>query len=213
MKVLGIIGSRRKTGNTAILVEAALEAIRLSGIDTKTVFLSDYNFNGCCGCEGCKNTFECVIDDDMKNLYHDMIEADAIVIGSPTYFYNISSSVKAFFERCYSFEIFAEDDRSVWMSVNEVLGIKYAVTIAVCEQNNAEDMGMTSQAMRLPLLALGYRVVDTVEALKLFKKGEAYKNNKAIMQAKIAGEKLAKTLVLRKEVKLKINNLSRKSAR
>lgn len=213
MKVLGIVGSKRKKGNTAILVETALAALRLSGIDTKTVFLSDYNFNGCCGCEGCKDTYKCVIDDGMQGLYGDMIEADAIVIGSPTYFYNITSDVKAFFERCYNFEIFAEDDRSVWMSVNEVLGIKYAVTIAVCEQDNAEDMGLTSQAMRLPLQALGYRVVDSVEALKLFIKGEASKDNEAIMRAKQAGERLAKTLLLRKESETKIKKLYCKSVK
>lgn len=64
-------------------------------------------------------------------------------------------------------EIFDEEDRSVWLSVNEVLGGKYAVVIAVCEQQNKEDMGFTAEAMSKLLSALGYRVVETVKVLKL----------------------------------------------
>ena len=67
--------------------------------------------------------------------------------------------------------------------------------------------------MRLPLQALGYRVVDSVEALKLFKKGEASKDNEAIMRAKQAGERLAKTLLLRKESETKIKKLYCKSVK
>ncbi len=54
---------------------------------------------------------------------------------------------------------FAKDDRSVWMSINEAMGGKYAVAIAVCEQHDEKDMGFTAEAMTKPLEALGYRVV------------------------------------------------------
>ncbi len=206
MKVLGIIGSRRKNGNTAVLVKAALKALEKEGVSTQAIFLEDYDINGCLGCEGCRETFECVQKDGMQALYPLILEADALVIGSPTHFYNISASVSAFFERCYKFEIFDEDDRSVWLSVNEALGGKYAVVIAVCEQQNEKDMGFTAKAMSMPLQALGYRVVETVKVLMLFEKGAALHDDQAVMQATAAGEKLAKTLMLRKRTETKLKS-------
>ncbi|MGO3167239.1 flavodoxin family protein, partial [Senegalia sp. (in: firmicutes)] len=98
MKVLGIVGSRRKNGNTSYLVQQALDSIECKEIETKLVFLSDYNIKGCTGCEGCKDTYKCVITDDMQKLYPLILEADAIITGSPTYFYNITADMKAFIE-------------------------------------------------------------------------------------------------------------------
>jgi len=205
MKILGIVGSKRKEGNTAALIDNALKSAEANGVDTQIIYLSDYNIQGCNGCEGCKYTCKCVVDDDMQKLYPLILQADAIILGSPTYFYNITSDMKAFIERLYCYEIFDKDDRSVWMSLNEAIGIKYASVIAICEQNNEHDMGFTAEAMKMPLEALGYRVIDVVKVLHLFKKGEAQQSNTALEQARISGEKLAKTLLLRKEIVSKIN--------
>lgn len=204
MKVLGIIGSRRKNGNTAYLVKQALETIEDKEIKTELIYLRDYNIKGCIGCEGCKDTYKCVIKDDMQKLYPLILEADAIITGSPTYFYNITSDMKAFIERFYCFQVFAEDDRFVWSSISEVLGGKYAVVISICEQNDEKDMGVTAEAMSKPLEGLGYRVVETVKVLKLFKKGDVLQNQDALESAKRAGEKLGKTLKLRKETEEKL---------
>lgn len=206
MKALGIIGSRRKNGNTAVLVQSALKSLAKAGVSTREIFLEDYDINGCLACEGCRENNVCVQKDGMQKLYPLLLEYDAIVIGSPTHFYNISASVNAFFERCYCFEIFDEDDRSVWLSVNEALGGKYAVVIAVCEQQNKEDMGFTAEAMSMPLQALGYRVIETVKVLKLFEKGAALHDDQAIKEAAAAGEKLAKTLILRKRTENRLMN-------
>ena len=204
MKVLGIVGSKRKTGNTAYLVRQALNTIESKDVETEMIFLGDYNIRGCTGCEGCKNTYKCIIKDDMQKIYPLIINSDAIVLGSPTYFYNITADMKAFIERLYCFQIFSESDRSVWSSVNEALGGKYAVVIAICEQNDQEDMGFTAEAMKKPLEGLGYRVVSTVKILKLFKNGDALNNQNALEQVKMAGEKLERTLILRKEIEKKL---------
>jgi len=87
----------------------------------------------------------------MQKLYPLIQEADAIILGSPTYFYNITSDMKAFIERLYCYEIFHKDDRAVWLPLNEISGIKYASVIAVCEQENEMDMGFTADAMKMPL--------------------------------------------------------------
>jgi len=200
MKILGVVGSKRKNGNTAFLVQQALHAIESEETEIDIIYLGDYNIRGCNGCEGCKETYKCVIMDDMQKIYPLIKSADAIVLGSPTYFYNITSDMKAFIERFYCFQIFAEDDRSVWSSINEVLGGKYAVVISICEQNDESDMGYTAEAMSKPLEGLGYRVVETVKILKLFKKGDALKNQEALEQVKKATKKLEKTIRLKEKI-------------
>lgn len=204
MKVLGVVGSKRKTGNTAYLVENTLDAIKSSEIETEIIYLGDYNIKGCTGCEGCKYTYKCIIQDDMQKLYPLIIEADAIVLGSSTYFYNITSLMKAFIERFYCFQIFDQDDRSVWSSVNEVMGGKLAVVIAVCEQDDVKDMGFTADAMSKPLEGLGYRVVETVKILKLYKKDDAKHSEVSLELVQAAAEKLKKTMTLTKSTKNKL---------
>ncbi len=207
MRVLGIVGSRRKKGNTAYLVQRTLEAIKSKDIDTELIFLSDYTIRGCIGCEGCKDTYKCVIMDDMQKIYPLLLNCDAIVLGSPTYFYNITADMKAFIERLYCYQIFDEEDRSVWSSVHEVLGGKYAVVISICEQNTEEDMGFAAEAMSKPLTGLGYRVIEAVKILKLFKKEDVLGSQDALEQVERAGEKLKKTLRLRNETEKKLKLL------
>lgn len=204
MKILGIVGSSRKKGNTATLVDEAICAARSEGLETETVFLGDYDFRGCIGCEGCRNTYKCVIQDGMQELYPKILEADGLIAGSPTYFYNMTANMKAFIERLYCYEVFDDSDRSVWMSVNEALGGKLAATIAVCEQHNEKDMGVTSEAMDLSLASLGYRVVDSVKVLELYEGGAAERCQKALEQSRNAGRKLARTLLLREKIRNKV---------
>lgn len=204
MKILGIVGSTRKKGNTATLVKEALEGARSEGVETDLIYLGDYVIQDCTGCEACKDTYKCVVDDDMQKIYPLLLEADAIILGSPTYFYNVTAQVKAFIDRCYCFDVFAEDDRSCWISINEVLGGKYAATIAVCEQHDERDMGYTSEAMSKSLESIGYRITDNVKVIGLYEKGAASKDNETLARAKRAGVKLAKTLKLRKEVEAKL---------
>ncbi len=206
MKILGVVGSRRKKGNTSTLMQEALKPFKSNNIESKLVFLDDFNISDCSGCEGCKETYKCVINDDMQKLYPDILDSDAIILGSPAYFYNVSADMKAFIDRCYCFEIFDAEDRSVWMGLNEALGGKYAAVIAVSEQSREEDMGFTAEAMIKSLEALGYRVVSTVKALNLFKVGEALNNKKAMDEAKQAGEKLLKYLQLKEKIRVQLSN-------
>lgn len=206
MKILGIVGSKRKKGNTSCLVQEALEVARKEGLETQLIFLGDYSIKDCTGCEGCKDTYKCVINDDMQKIYPLLLEADGVILGSPTYWYNVTADMKAFIDRCYSLEAFAEDDRSCWVGINEALGGKYAVVIAVCEQHDEKYMGFTAEAMTKPLVDLGYRVVDTVKAIKLLGIGDALKDEKVLNQSKRAGERLVKTLKLRKKMEIKLNS-------
>jgi len=198
MKILAVNGSPRKKGNTASLIERALEGASRLGAETKIIHLGDISISGCTGCEGCRDSFNCVIQDDMQDIYPQMLEADGLICASPTYFYNITSLMKAFIERCYCLENFDPQDRSRWVSAIEASGGKYASVISVCEQHSEEDMGFTAPAMTMSLQSLGYRVVDDLKAVGYFGPGVVRDNDSLMREAEDMGARLAGTILLRK---------------
>ena len=103
MKILGIVGSPRKGGNTEILVEEALAATREAGAQTEIILLADKKIAGCDGCESCVETHVCKIKDDMQSIYPKLEAADAIIFGSPVYFGGVTSQAKALIDRTYLF--------------------------------------------------------------------------------------------------------------
>ncbi len=102
MKVLAINGSARKGGNTSILLNMVLDEIRAEGIDTELFELAGKKIQGCIACYRCfKNKNQrCAVDNDVVNeCIEKMLSADGILLGSPTYFSDVSASMKALIER------------------------------------------------------------------------------------------------------------------
>jgi len=97
MKVIGICGSLREDSNTNKLVKKVAES---SGVDFELLYLSKYKIQPCTGCSMCvMNEGDCVIQDDMQEIYEKMLGADAMIIGAPTYFFDISGAVKTLIDR------------------------------------------------------------------------------------------------------------------
>lgn len=103
MKVLGLIGSPRMDGNTTKLVNAILEGAAENGAETKVYNLSKMDINPCKGCMTCKIEGKCVIDDDMQQLYDEIQAADAVVLGSPLYMWEVTAQTKLFIDRLIAF--------------------------------------------------------------------------------------------------------------
>ena len=100
LKVLGISGSPVKNSNTDKLVKAILEA---TGAEAEFIKLSDITVGPCIACRKCAYTNVCVLDDDFKWLSGKVLEARALVIGSPVMYRAASAFTKSFIERLYSF--------------------------------------------------------------------------------------------------------------
>lgn len=94
--ILGICGSGRKEGNTGALIEAVLKE---AGGPSEMVWLIDLNLGYCTGCMRCAFEGACWQQDGMTDLYRKLIEADAIVYGSPCYYGNVSGLFKSFMDR------------------------------------------------------------------------------------------------------------------
>jgi multimeric flavodoxin WrbA len=127
MNTLGIVTSPRREGNTAKIVEAIIEGAEEKGSETEMIYLGDLNISPCNSCDACKETGNCVLEDDMQPIYKALERADNIVLGTPIYFDHISAQCKILIDRLYSFN---------W--VKKLNDGKRAVLVITYEENKPE---------------------------------------------------------------------------
>ena len=103
MKVIAFNGSARKDGNTTLLLQTVFKELEAEGIKTELYSLAGKPVQGCIACFKCfqnKNK-KCAVEKDIINeCIAKMVEADGILLGSPTYFADVSAGMKALIERC-----------------------------------------------------------------------------------------------------------------
>jgi len=102
MKVIAINGSPRKDGNTRLLLQAVLAPLAEAGWETECVQLGGREIRGCRACFQCRERKDqkCVFDGDaFSEIFAKMVVADAIVLGSPTYFADVTPEIKALMDR------------------------------------------------------------------------------------------------------------------
>ena len=102
MRIVGFIGSSRKEGNTAWVVNKILEGAKEQGADTQVWHFSDLDLKPCQGCLGCIKSNRCTIDDGMQNIYRTLEQTDALVLGSPVYMGQMSAQAKMFTDRLFA---------------------------------------------------------------------------------------------------------------
>jgi multimeric flavodoxin WrbA len=101
MKVVAFNGSPRKKGNTFHAIQIVLEELKKEGIKTELIQLGGSDIRGCRACFKCfeKKNKRCIQNDAINLFIEKMIEAEGIIIGSPIYFSNVSTEVKALIDR------------------------------------------------------------------------------------------------------------------
>ena len=104
-KIYAVNGSPRKNGNTAQLLQKALEGAASAGAEVKLIQLADLNFSGCRSCFACKRLVNpapgCVLKDDLAETLKELLQADGIIMGSPIYFGAESGLYRNFLERLF----------------------------------------------------------------------------------------------------------------
>ncbi len=102
MKVVGIVGSARRGGNTEILTGVALETIQKQGLETELISLAGKRITPCDGCRSCVETGECRIKDDFESVFAKMKEADGIILASPVYYGAATPQLVSLISRFYA---------------------------------------------------------------------------------------------------------------
>lgn len=103
MKVLGLVGSPRRGGNSEAMVAAVLKGAERAGAETKMINLAQLKFGGCVACMHCRSHGECALKDDMRQVYDEIAAADALAIGFPVYMFTMNAQTKAFVDRLFPY--------------------------------------------------------------------------------------------------------------
>jgi multimeric flavodoxin WrbA len=102
MKVIAFNGSARKDGNTALLIKKVFEGLESKNIETELIQMAGKPVHGCMACGKCRElkNGRCINDkDDINKYISKMAEADGIILGSPVYFANLTTEIKALIDR------------------------------------------------------------------------------------------------------------------
>ena len=170
MKVLALIGSPRRGGNTDLLVEQILEGSRARGHTAEKVFLYDYTISLCVDCRSCKKgDYVCCINDEMQRIYGLMEAADVIVFGTPLYWYGPTAKMKMLFDRMRPFV------------ENKKLRGKRAVVVAPSAEG-AEACDPMLEMFRLCFEYLEMEFVGKI-LVTAYEKGEIRRNREELEKA------------------------------
>lgn len=107
MKITSFLGSPRKNGNTAALLDSVLRGAGThSGIENESFFLHEMNIAPCRGCNSCKKegSTGCVVKDDMQKVYSAMAASDIIILASPIYWWSVTAQMKTMIDRIYGMD-------------------------------------------------------------------------------------------------------------
>ena len=110
-KVLVLLGSPRRKGNSAILADQITKGAKSAKAKVETIYLHGKNIAPCKACMTCqkKGSEGCSIPDDMQELYPKLIASDAWVIASPVYWFTMSAQTKIFIDRCFALPAYQND--------------------------------------------------------------------------------------------------------
>ena len=145
MKIIAINGSPRKNWNTDTLLKKVLEGAESAGAETEMVNLYDLKFCGCKSCMACKLKKEprpnrCVLRDDLTAVLDKVHQADAVILGSPIYFSEVTGEMRSFFER-FLFQYLNYDNFSQPLSPAKKTAMIYTMN---CTEEMLDKIGYTA---------------------------------------------------------------------
>lgn len=182
MKVIGLVGSPRNGSNTEILIKEALRGANEAGAETKSFNLSEMDINPCKACMNCKrHAGECATADDMQIIYDEIKKADAFILGSPVYMWQMSAQAKIFTDRLYAF---------MGTGFEEKYG-KKDMALIFSQGNPDENMFREYFNYTKNLFGfLGYNVVDMLSASGNLVFGAVKDKEDVLQKARDMGENL-----------------------
>ncbi len=190
MKVVGFVGSPRKAGNTNALISEVLRGASEAGAETKAFNLNELAIRGCQACYKCQTPEgKCVQTDSMAPLYDEIFSADAVVIGTPVFMFQVTGQTKTFIDRLFAL-LYLKDGKPGAFR-NKIKG-KKAVTVY---SQGQPETGLFAQSFDLNeavLGFLGFKVEGRIVAGGMASL-DAAKNSRDVMdKAYAAGAELVK---------------------
>ena len=183
-KVMVVIGSPRKRGNSSVLAKRVAAGAKAGGAKVETFSLHEMNIKPCTACDACRKNpkIDCVIQDDMRILYPKLKSADAIVIASPVYWFTVSAQTKLFMDRWYGLG----GDEGYALA-----GKRFGIVLAYA----GEDPFVSGAVNALRMFQDAFRFVEAEIVGMVYgsawKAGEIRKNEALMEEAYALGKKIA----------------------
>ena len=183
-RVLILLGSPRKKGNSAELGRRIAEGAKKAGAETELVYLNGLNILPCQACYACRQdgAAGCAADDDMQYLYPKIRDADALVFAGPVYWFTVSAQTKLVMDRMFAF---GGDD---WRAL---IGKRAAVALTYGDEDVFASGGVN--ALRTFQDAFNYLKIELVGIVhgSAYEPGEINKNTALLLQAEELGRRLS----------------------
>jgi multimeric flavodoxin WrbA len=180
-RILAVMGSPRRKGNTHILVSKIIEGAKAGGAFVDELFLGDLTIRECDGCHACWKGKECSKDDDMRAVYPAIIRSDVIIFGTPVYWYGPTALMKAFIDRFVYFN--CPQNRQKIKGLSAVLAIPF-------EEDNLETASGVVEFFQKSLAYLEVKLLGQIIVPGVGEKGAIRSKNKYLQQAYNLGLKL-----------------------
>jgi len=170
MKILALIGSPRRGGNTDILVDQILQGSKTKGHTGEKLYLYDYEISPCLDCRNCKKgDYVCTVNDGMQEIYPKMQAADLLIFGTPLYWFGPSGKMKLLIDRIRPF-----------VANEKLRGKKGAIVVPSGDETKVS--GALVEMFRLIFDYLGMEFAGKVLA-QAYEKGEVRQNQEALKEA------------------------------
>jgi len=181
-KILAVIGSPRKGGNTDILVSKIIEGAVSNDAQIEKLYLSDLKIKECDGCHHCWASKCCSKNDDMCDIYPKIEESDVIIFGTPVYWYGPTALLKCFIDRFVYFN--CPENREKIKGKSAVIAIPF-------EEDNPKTADLVVQFFEKSFDYLQMKLAGQILAPGVGEKGDVLKSNDVLDKAYELGQKIA----------------------
>lgn len=182
-KILAVVGSPRRNGNTHILVSRIVEGAESEGAVGDFLFLDEVDIHECNGCHACWEGKECSKNDGMNSIYPQIVECDGIVFGTPVYWYGPTALMKAFIDRFVYFN--CPENRVKIRGKSAVLAIPF-------EEEDLEAAAFVVAFFEKSLRYLEMNLAGTILVPGVSRKGEILVKGDRLTEAYELGKRIAR---------------------
>lgn len=193
VELAAVYGSPRRKGNSAALLQHAIEGAREQGAQVKEVVLRNYNISPCLEIYGCKKDGNCVINDDFATVLDILESSKGILLASPIFFYGVSAHTKIFMDRCQSRWV-----RKYWIEKHpfgQKPTLRKGMFLSVGASDGKKLFDGALLSVRYFFDVLDTELSQTVLCRNVDQQGEIHKHPEYLREAFTAGSDLARTLL------------------
>ena len=180
------MGSPRIKGNTDLLLDEALKGAQSQGVEVEKLIVDKLKIAPCREYYGCLRDGNCVIRDDMDDIYPKLLNADSIIVASPMFFYGLTSQLKALIDRCQA--LWA---RKYILKQDFPSSVRKGAFIGVGATRGKKLFDGAILTVKIFFQSIGIRYVDELLVRGVDKRGEIKEHPTALSDAFELGKRLA----------------------